>query len=105
MLTINWKLLVKPVAIGANLVTIFLDPLFNRICQVVRSWLRAGIISNKGAIELVSLVRKTDEGAENLRSSDDNISEAMSAWLLEKPSELLEEEKYGNRLIMGFTIA
>jgi hypothetical protein len=63
------------------------------ICQVVRSWLRAGIVSNKGAIEFVSLVRETDEGAENLRSSDDNVSEATSAWLLEKPSELLEEEK------------
>jgi len=57
------------------------------------SWLRAGIVGNKGAIELVSLVRETEEEAKVLGSSDKEVSETVSAWLLEKSGELIDEER------------
>ncbi|KAM3561796.1 hypothetical protein ARSEF4850_003029 [Beauveria asiatica] len=72
-----------------------LDAQIIGICQILRSWLRAGIVGNKGEIGLFSLVENIDPEESALTAADDEarvVHHASSTWLLEKAAQHIDEE-------------
>ncbi|KAM0742766.1 hypothetical protein ACQRIT_002943 [Beauveria bassiana] len=72
-----------------------LDAQIIGICQILRSWLRAGIVGNKGEIGLFSLVENIDPEGSALTAADDEarvVHHASSTWLLEKAAKHIDEE-------------